>query len=255
LTKPSPATRGSASSSEAKPVRPLIGITSYAEQARWGVWDAPAALIPMAYVHAVARAGGRPLLVPPSEDAIEETLEALDGLLFSGGADLDPNLYGAEPHPETDGVRRERDRAELGLLEAALDRDMPVLAVCRGSQVFNVARGGDLVQHLPEVVGDDKHKHTPGVFADHDVDLLPGSRVQEILGERAPVKSHHHQGYGRLGEGLREAAHAADGTIEAIEDPDRRFALGVLWHPEEGEDFALFEALVEEARRYREERR
>jgi putative glutamine amidotransferase len=234
---------------------PIIGITSYAEQARWGVWDAPAALIPMAYVQAVERAGGRALLVPPSEDAVEETLDALDGLLFSGGADLDPDLYGAEAHPETDDVRPERDRAEVALLEAALERDMPVLAVCRGSQIFNVARGGDLVQHLPETVGDDRHKHTPGVFADHDVDLAPGTRVQRILGDRAPVKSHHHQGYGRLGVGLREAARADDGTVEAIEDPERRFALGVLWHPEEGQDFKLFEALVEEARRYREERR
>jgi putative glutamine amidotransferase len=236
-------------------MKPIIGITSYAEQARWGVWDAPAALIPMAYVRAIERAGGRPLLVPPSEDAIKETLDALDGLLLSGGSDLDPDLYGAELHPETDGVRPERDRAELALLAAALERDMPVLAVCRGSQVLNVARGGDLVQHLPDVVGDERHKHTPGEFADHDVDLQAGTRLQRLLGDRAPVKSHHHQGYGRLGEGLVEAARAEDGTVEAIEDPKRRFALGVLWHPEEGEDFRLFETLVAEARGYREEKR
>jgi putative glutamine amidotransferase len=236
-------------------VRPIIGITSYAEQARWGVWDAPAALIPMAYVHAIERAGGRALLVPPSADAVDETLDALDGLLFSGGADLDPEVYGAEPHPATDGVRPKRDRAELALLEAALERDMPVLAVCRGSQVFNVARGGDLVQHLPDVVGDERHKHTPGMYADHDVDVKAGTRLRDLLGDRAPVKSHHHQGYGRLGEGLVEAARADDGTVEAIEDPSRRFALGVLWHPEEGEDFKLFEALVEEAQRYRTERK
>jgi putative glutamine amidotransferase len=234
--------------------RPVIGITSYAEQAQWGVWDAPAALIPLAYVQAVERVGGRPLLVPPSEVAIEETLDALDGLLFSGGADLDPELYGADPHPETNGVRPERDRAEIVLLEAALERDMPVLAVCRGSQVFNVARGGDLVQHLPDVVGDEKHKHTPGVFADHDVDVMAGTRLGQLLGDRAPVKSHHHQGYGRLGEGLVESARAEDGTIEAFEDPSHRFALGVLWHPEEGEDSRLFEQLVDEARRYRAEK-
>jgi gamma-glutamyl-gamma-aminobutyrate hydrolase PuuD len=233
---------------------PVIGITSYAEQARWGVWDAPAALIPMAYVRAVERAGGRPLLVPPSEEAIEETLDALDGLLFSGGSDLDPELYGAEAHPETNGVQPERDRGEIALLQAALERDMPVLAVCRGSQVFNIARGGDLVQHLPEVVGDEKHKHTPGVFADHDVDVKADTRLGQLLGERAPVKSHHHQGYGRLGEGLVESARAEDGTIEAFEDPSHRFALGVLWHPEEGEDFRLFEQLVDEARRYRAEK-
>ncbi len=235
--------------------RPVIGITSYAEQARWGVWDAPAALIPMVYVQAVERAGGRPLLVPPSDEAIEETLDALHGLLFSGGSDLDPALYGADAHPETNGIRPDRDRAEIALLQAALERDMPVLAVCRGSQVFNVARGGDLVQHLPDVVGDEKHKHTPGVFADHDVDVKTDTRLGQLLGDRAPVKSHHHQGYGRLGDGLVESAHAEDGTIEAFEDPSQRFALGVLWHPEEGEDFRLFEQLVEEARRYRAEKR
>jgi putative glutamine amidotransferase len=234
--------------------RPVIGITTYLTLARFGVWEDDAALIPAAYVRAVEAAGGRALLVPPSMEGIDETLDALDGLLFSGGSDLDPEIYGEEAHAETNGVVPERDRAEIVLLQAALDRDMPVLAVCRGSQVLNVARGGDLVQHLPDVVGDEKHKHTPGVFADHDVDLVSGTRVQQILGDHAPVKSHHHQGYGRLGEGLREAARADDGTIEALEDPSQRFALGVLWHPEAGEDFALFEALVEEARAYHEAR-
>jgi putative glutamine amidotransferase len=148
-------------------------------------------------------------------------------------------------------VNTRRDEAELTLLRAALERDMPVLAVCRGSQVLNVALGGDLVQHLPEVVGHDRHLHTPGEFADHDVRVDPGSRVGAILGERAPVKSHHHQAFGRLGGELREAAWAEDGTVEAIEDPSRRFAVGVLWHPEEGEDLALFQALIDEARRYR----
>jgi gamma-glutamyl-gamma-aminobutyrate hydrolase PuuD len=132
---------------------------------------------------------------------------------------------------------------------------MPVLAVCRGSQVLNVARGGDLVQHLPDVVGDEKHKHTPGTFSDHEVRLDPDSRTGALLGERAPVKSHHHQGYGRIGEGLRETAWAEDRTIEGLEDPAKRFAVGVLWHPEEGEDAALFEALVEEARQYRADKR
>jgi len=231
--------------------RPVIGITTYVTPAKWSYWDVEAALVPAAYVDAVERAGGRALLVPPSEEGIDETLDAVDGLLFSGGSDLDPELYDQEPHEETFGVRPDRDRAELALLEAALARDMPVLAVCRGSQVLNVARGGDLVQHLPEVVGDEKHKHTPGEFADHDVELEPGTRVAELLGDRAPVKSHHHQGFGRLGEGLVEAARAEDGTIEAVEDPSRRFALGVLWHPEAGKDLKLFEELVREAADYR----
>jgi len=137
------------------------------------------------------------------------------------------------------------------LLEAALARDMPVLAVCRGSQVLNVALGGDLVQHLPDLVGDEKHKHTPGTFADHDVRLESGSRVGALLGERAPVKSHHHQGFGRLGKGLTEAAWADDGTLEAVEDRSRRFAVGVLWHPEAGDDARLFEELVRQAEEYR----
>ena len=231
--------------------RPVIGITTYVTPAKWSNWELEAALVPADYVHAVERAGGRALLVPPSDDGVDETLEALDGLIFSGGSDLDPELYEQEAHAETSGVVRNRDTAELALLEAALERDMPVLAICRGSQVLNVARGGDLVQHLPDVVGDEKHKHTPGAFADHDVSVEDGSRLASVLGERAPVKSHHHQGLGKVGEGLRVVAHADDGTIEAVEDPTRRFALGVLWHPEVGEDARLFEELVREAEQYR----
>jgi putative glutamine amidotransferase len=236
-------------------VRPVIGITTYAEQARWGQWDLPAALIPLAYVRAVEAAGGRPLLVPPSEDGVEETLEAVDGMLFSGGGDVDPATYGAESHAKTAGVRPERDSAELALLEAALARDMPVLAVCRGSQLLNIARGGDLVQHLPEVVGDEKHKERPGCFAEHEVEVPAGSRLAGLVGGRGAVKSSHHQGFGRIGETLVASAWADDGTIEAIEDPSQRFALGVLWHPEEGEDVRLFQGLVEEARAYRAQRR
>jgi len=231
--------------------RPVIGITTYFTAARWSNWELEAALVPADYVRAVERAGGRALLVPPSHDGVEETLESLDGLIFSGGSDLDPELYGQEAHAETSDVVRNRDTAELALLEAALERDMPVLAICRGSQVLNVARGGDLVQHLPDVVGDEKHKHTPGTFADHDVSVEDGSRLASVLGERAPVKSHHHQGFGKVGEGLRVVAHAEDGTIEAVEDPTRRFVLGVLWHPEAGEDARLFEELVREAEQYR----
>ena len=228
----------------------MIGITTYVTRAQWSYWDEDAVLVPAAYVQALERAGGRPVLIPPSEHGIEETLDAVDGLVFSGGSDLDPDLYDQEPHDETFGVVPERDRAELALLEAAFARDLPVLAVCRGSQVLNVARGGDLVQHLPDLVGDEKHKHTPGTFADHDVTLQPGTRLASLLGDHAPVKSHHHQGFGRVGDGLRVAAHAEDGTIEAVEDPSRRFALGVLWHPEAGEDLKLFEELVDAAREY-----
>jgi gamma-glutamyl-gamma-aminobutyrate hydrolase PuuD len=230
--------------------KPVVGITTYLTRAAFGVWDLDAALVPAAYVRSVVRAGGVPLLVPPGA-AAEEALDALDGLIFSGGSDLDPELYGEEAHAETVGIVRERDDFELDLMRAALARDVPLLAICRGSQVLNVALGGGLEQHVPDRVAADTHKHTPGVFAEHEVDVLDGTKLASVVGRRSAVKSHHHQGYGKLGTGLREAAQAEDGTIEALEDPNRRFTLGVLWHPEEGDDLALFEALVAEAAEYR----
>lgn len=231
--------------------RPVIGITTYAQEASWGVWRLPAALIPLDYVDAVERAGGRPVLIPPSDVGTDEVLDTLDGIVFSGGADVDPRLYGADPHPETDIPQARRDAGELALLTAALERDMPVLAVCRGFQLLNVVRGGDLVQHLPEKVGHDEHKQVPGEFAVHPVEVEEGTRLAGIVGAQAEVTSHHHQALDRVGEGLVEAAWAADGTLEAVEDPSRRFVVGVQWHPEAGDDAALFEALVEEARSYR----
>jgi gamma-glutamyl-gamma-aminobutyrate hydrolase PuuD len=231
--------------------RPVVGITTYLTPARFGVWDTTAVLVPHRYVLGVEQAGGRALLVPPSDDAIDETLEALDGLIFSGGSDLDPDLYGQEPHEETNGIVPERDRAELALLSAALERDLPVLAICRGSQVLNVALGGDLIQHLPDVVGDEIHKETSGRFSDHHVDVVQDERLYPVLGERVSVKSHHHQGFGRLGDGLRVAAVADDGTVEAVWRPSSRFAVGVLWHPEAGDDASLFAELVGQATRYR----
>jgi putative glutamine amidotransferase len=232
-------------------MRPVIGITSYAQDARWGVWHLPAVLIPLAYVDAVESAGGRAVVIPPTENGVEETLSALDGVVFSGGVDVDPSRYGADPHPETDTPQLRRDAGEMALLEAALALDMPVLAICRGFQLLNVARGGDLVQHLPEEVGNDIHKQVPGKFAVHPVEVKRGTRLAAIVGERSDVTSHHHQALGRLGAGLVETAWAADGTLEAVEDPSQRFTVGVQWHPESGEDAALFEALVEEARAYR----
>jgi gamma-glutamyl-gamma-aminobutyrate hydrolase PuuD len=249
LVPPHAATSTTSASGDNRRMRPLIGITAYAEPSvRWGAWDLPAALVPLAYVRAVELSGGRPLLVPPAKDGVEETLDALHALVLSGGSDLDPARYGADAHPETTGIRDDRDSAELALLQAALARDLPVLAICRGSQLLNVTLGGDLVQHLPEHVGHDGHKETPGAFSRHGVELEPGSRLAAVLGERADVLSHHHQGFGRLGAGLRAAARADDGTIEALEATDRRFAIGVLWHPEANEDLALFRRLVAQAR-------
>jgi gamma-glutamyl-gamma-aminobutyrate hydrolase PuuD len=232
-------------------MRPVIGITSYAQDARWGVWHMPAALVPLAYVDSVERAGGRAVVIPPAEEDIEETLDTLDGIVFSGGADVDPARYGADAHPETDTPQTRRDAGEMALLQAALERDMPMLAICRGVQLLNVARGGDLIQHLPEEVGSDEHKPVPGQFAVHPVEIKDGSRLAAIVGGSPDVTSHHHQGLGRVGDGLVETAWAADGTLEAVEDPSLRFALGVQWHPEAAEDAALFEALVEQAREYR----
>ncbi|MEA2505806.1 MAG: putative glutamine amidotransferase [Actinomycetota bacterium] len=228
----------------APPRRPLIGITCYVENATWGPWSAPAALVPLSYVRAIEHAGGRAVLLPPSDAAVEETLDALDGLLLAGGADIDPARYGAEEHPDPNGLRPDRDSAEMVLLQAALDRDLPVLAVCRGMQLLNVARGGDLIPHLPDVTGSDMHRQQVGTFAQHDVTVALDSAVGRLLGDRGSVRSHHHQGIKAVGRGLREVAWAEDDTVEGIEDLSRNFAIGVLWHPEEGEDRKLFEALV-----------
>lgn len=231
--------------------RPLIGITTYAQEARWSYWRLPAALVPLDYVQAVERAGGRPVLIPPSAEGVDETLAALDGIVFSGGVDVDPSLYGAEPHPETDLPQDRRDAAELALLAAALERDVPTLAICRGFQLLNVARGGDLDQHLPETLGHDEHRQAEGTFSEHAVEVKEGTRLAAVVGARTSVTSHHHQAVGRIGRGLVESAWAPDGTLEALEDPSLRFAIGVQWHPEAGADDALFEALVAEARVYR----
>jgi gamma-glutamyl-gamma-aminobutyrate hydrolase PuuD len=232
--------------------RPIVGVTSYApDVVEWGPWHEPAIIIPSSYVRALTNAGARPLIVPPDDGSAEQTLDLLDGVVFSGGTDIDPAAYGAEADPSTDPPAGDRDRAELALLGGALARDMPLLAVCRGSQLLNIARGGDLVQHLPDEVGHEGHRPRPGTFTDHDVRLEPESVLAGILGRRVPVKSHHHQGFGRLGRGLDAVGWAEDGTVEALEDSSRRFALGVLWHPEEAEDPALFDALVASARAYR----
>ena len=223
--------------------RPVIGITCYVEQASWGVWQVPAALLPHAYVRQVRAAGGLPLVVPPEASADPALAERLDGVLLAGGADIDPALYGAAPHPETRILRPDRDAGETALLRAALERDLPVLGVCRGMQLMAVCAGGALHQHLPDVVGHDRHRPAPGVRGGHAVRLAPGSLVGRALGPAAWVSSHHHQGVARTGS-LTATGWAEDGTVEAVERSDRRFVVGVLWHPELGEDPRLFEALV-----------
>jgi putative glutamine amidotransferase len=232
--------------------RPTIGVTAATENVSYGVWsDIPAVVSPASYVRAVQRAGGRPvLLLPDSEDAQDPdgVLDMIDALIVTGGAgDVDPALYAQEPHPETGPVQEERDAYELALVRSAIERRMPVLGICRGMQILNVAYGGGIEQHLPDVVGHEDHRHTPGTFADHEVDLETGSLAARATGaERTLVKSHHHQGVREVGAGLVVTGRTEDDTVEALEDPSCPFVLGVLWHPEEDEKSQLIKALVSE---------
>jgi putative glutamine amidotransferase len=233
---------------------PLVGISAYCEQARWGLWDQPAMVLPRRYADRVAAAGGIPVLLPPVP-GVEEAVARLDGLVLSGGGDIDPARYQAEPSPQISSVRQERDAAELALFDAALERHLPVLGICRGLQVINVARGGTLHQHLPDVVGHDGHSPTPGAFGEHAVRVAPGSRLSQVLGRdevdlSLAAPTHHHQAVDRLGTGLTATAWAEDDTIEAVEleTGNGSFVLAVQWHPEAGEDPSLFRALVAAAR-------
>ncbi|MEU9131139.1 gamma-glutamyl-gamma-aminobutyrate hydrolase family protein [Kitasatospora sp. NPDC048540] len=222
-------------------VRPLIGITSYLDEAAWSVWRQRAAVLPQTYLDAVSRAGGTPVLLPPQGGGVERLIGALDGLLLAGGSDVDPARYGAEPHPRTGPPHRARDEWELELLSAALERDLPVLGICRGLQLLNVALGGDLVQHLP----DETHQRLPAEFVRQGVLVRPESRLGEILGPTAQVNCYHHQAVGRLGTGLRATAWSADESVEALELPDRAFAVAVQWHPEtDPDDPRLFDAFT-----------
>jgi putative glutamine amidotransferase len=234
--------------------RVVIGICTALERARWSVWDQQAALLPRSYIDAVQRAGALALLLPPDESAVEDpeqTLDLLDGLLLAGGADIDPAAYGQEPHAETVDTMPERDAFEIALTRAAIERDMPVLGICRGMQLINVARGGTLLQNLPDLYGHHEHRRVLGSFdgADHDVLLTSGSLAALAAGEVAhATKSHHHQGVDRLGEGLLVSGLSTlDELPEAIELPDRRFVLGVQWHPEADPRSSVVGALVRAA--------
>jgi putative glutamine amidotransferase len=232
--------------------RPAIGICAAVEVASFGVWAGQAAtLLPRGYADAVQAAGGLALLLPPDDEVAEhpgELLDRLDGLLLGGGRDVDPLTYGARPAPETDEPMSERDRFELAVVSAALERDMPVLGVCRGMQMLNVACGGTLVQHLEgELLA--RHRHTPGVFSDHDVVFEPGSLASAAAGvERLGVRSHHHQAVGELGEEMAVTGRCPEDSLaEAVELPGKRFALGVLWHPEEDAGSGVIGSLVKAA--------
>jgi putative glutamine amidotransferase len=220
-------------------VLPLIGISAYVEMATAGPWTRESILLPQQYVTAVHRAGGRALVVPPSPDGAAEVVAALDGLILAGGGDLDPALYGAEPDPRTSRVNPARDAGEVALLRAAIETDLPTLGICRGMQLMSVCAGGSLVQHLDSGA----HVGAPGNYVRHEVDTVAGSRLAGILGGRTEVPSYHHQGVTDAGT-LTVSAYAFDGGIEGVEDPAARFRLGVLWHPEQGTDPRLFDALL-----------
>jgi gamma-glutamyl-gamma-aminobutyrate hydrolase PuuD len=231
--------------------KPLIGVTAYEVPASFGHWvDVQTVMAPSTYTRSVLRAGGLPVVVPPME-GVEQVLDVLDGIVFTGGSDIDPRVYGQEQSEATTGVYRHRDDSELALMQAALDRDLPMLAICRGMQLLNVARGGDLHQHLPDVIpGSEKHRGQPGRFAEHEVVVEPGTRLASVLGSTVHTHSFHHQAPDRIGDGLTVSAVADDGSVEGIEDPGKTYTVGVLWHPEESVEGGapLFRELVERAR-------
>jgi putative glutamine amidotransferase len=241
-------------------VTPVIGLGSALVRARWSVWDAESVLLSRSYVDAVQDAGGLAVLLPPDPRATDDPaawLDLIDALILAGGADVDPAAYGAAPDPSTEDTVPARDEFELALARGALERDLPLLGICRGMQIMNVARGGTLIQHLPDDVGHEDHRRTPGSFenADHDVRLAAGSLAERVAGERIhATKSHHHQAVDRIGEGFEVTGWATlDDLPETIEDSSRRFALGVQWHPEVDPLSPLIGALVEEARAARSE--
>lgn len=234
---------------------PVIGLTTYLEQAQTGVWDVKAAFLPKVYFDAVNRAGGIAVLLPPQPvDAVVagRILDGLDGLIITGGKDVDPARYGQVAHPATDEPRKDRDAWEDALLTAAIERELPFLGICRGAQMLNVALGGTLHQHLPEVVGSTRYSAGGGVFNDNDVQVDEHSRVAGLIGGVVTAKSYHHQSIDRVAEGLVVSARSHDGTIQAVELPSVPFGVAVQWHPEQDyDDIRLFEGLVVAARTYR----
>ncbi len=235
--------------------RPIIGLTTYLEQAQTGVWDVQASFLPKVYFEAVNKAGGIAVLLPPQpvdSDIAARVLAGLDGLIITGGKDVDPARYGQVAHAETDAPRLDRDAWEDALLTAAIEMELPFLGICRGAQMLNVSLGGTLHQHLPEVVGSNRYSLGEGNFADNEIDVHAGSTLGTLVGGGLLGKSYHHQAIDEVGEGLVVTARSDDGTIQAVELSSVPFGVAVQWHPEQDDDdIRLFEGLVEAARKYR----
>jgi putative glutamine amidotransferase len=234
--------------------RPIVGLTTYLQQAQTGVWDVRASFLPAIYIDGVTMAGGIPLLLPPQPVDAEiagRVLDSLDGLVLTGGRDVDPAMYGQQAHPATDAPARDRDAWEFTLLQEALRRGLPVLGICRGAQVLNVALGGTLHQHVPDVVGHIRHQQGNAVFNTSAIQTVPGTRLAALLGESTEAQCYHHQAIAELGQGLLASAWDPDGVIEGIEMPGAPFVLAVQWHPEERlDDLRLFAAVVGAAASY-----
>ncbi|OBH25551.1 gamma-glutamyl-gamma-aminobutyrate hydrolase [Mycobacterium sp. E1715] len=234
--------------------RPVVGLTSYLERVRTGIWEMPAGYLPADYFQGVVIAGGAAVLLPPQPaepQTVGSVLDGLHALVITGGYDLDPAGYGQRPHPSTDRPRVDRDAWEFALLRGALDRGLPVLGICRGAQVLNVALGGTLHQHLPDVLGHDGHRAGNGVFTKLPVRTVAGSRLAALVGESTTAQCYHHQAIDQVGEGLVVSAWDPDGVVEALELPGDGFVLAVQWHPEQSlDDMRLFAAIVDAARSY-----
>lgn len=234
--------------------RPVVGLTTYLERVQTGIWDIRAGYLPADYFEGVILAGGIAVLLPPQPvDAqiVDSVLDSLHALVITGGYDLDPASYGQQPHPSTDQPRADRDAWEFALLRGALRRGLPVLGICRGAQVLNVALGGTLHQHLPDVLGHSGHRAGNGVFTRLPVRTVAGTRLAALVGEATDAPSYHHQAIDRVGEGLMVSARDTDGVVEALELPGDMFVLAVQWHPEQSlEDLRLFTAIVDAARSY-----
>jgi putative glutamine amidotransferase len=235
-------------------VRPVVGLTTYLQQAKTGVWDVRASFLPAVYLEGITRAGGIAMLLPPQpvDDAIvERVLDGVDGLVITGGRDVDPAAYGQAPHAKTDEPAHERDAWEFALVRGALARRLPVLGICRGAQVLNVALGGTLHQHLPDVVGHYQHQLGNAVFSTSSITTVPGTRLAALIGESTEAQCYHHQAIAELGTGLIATAWDPDGVIEAVERIGDQFVLAVQWHPEERlDDLRLFSGVVEAAAQY-----